>query len=264
MLRPGLGDKIAASLWLFGLPSDIIQASSGGRPPAAQKQEPAAASIDEALQRVLPAEAESGPSLLAAAQALQQRLQPEDCVARWVDAAYWSSDRAVCDLGGGKPLALLGDAACGRPFYTASTLNRHFSDVAAFVDDIDWGEGLEPLSVGQFAFYERRFQADLRRVPEFHRQAAVTLPLQSGVAAVSASESPQPPPPLGEAPSPTGSSTAAAPPGRMSLEGGTSPRKASPKALSQPLSVASNRCTQQLNPSALQASSSLPLLRATA
>merc|ERR1712050_793810 len=94
--------------------------------------------------------------LRCAAEVLQQRVRPTACSVRWVEAAFWSSDHVVCDLtplGGSEaiqPLLLLGDAACGRPFYTGTTLNRHFWDVAALVDEVDWIHDGSPFPGSRF------------------------------------------------------------------------------------------------------------------
>merc|ERR1712039_356605 len=108
-------------------------------------------------------------AIRSAVEILQQRVRPITCTAKWVDAAYWSSDRVVCELPGatdGRPLILLGDAACGKPFYTGTTLNRHFADVAALVDEVDWKHDGNPLTCARFAHHEHRYQTELRRIEE--------------------------------------------------------------------------------------------------
>lgn len=76
---------------------------------------------------------------------------------RCVDASFWSSERAVCELlpevSGAlglllslwrlRPLILMGDALAGKPFYTASTLNRHLWDVAQLVHEAQVGVSVE-------------------------------------------------------------------------------------------------------------------------
>merc|ERR1712151_1186578 len=98
-----------------------------------------------------------------------------------VNAAYWSADRAVCQLSCGCPLLLLGDALCGKPFYTGSTLNRHFWDVAALIDEVEWTHDGQSWSNERFEAHDGRYQTAIRRIAEFHRRgdARVPLPLQS-------------------------------------------------------------------------------------
>eukprot|EP00747_Dinoflagellata_sp_TGD_P032198 gnl/TRDRNA2_/TRDRNA2_135814_c0_seq1.p1 gnl/TRDRNA2_/TRDRNA2_135814_c0~~gnl/TRDRNA2_/TRDRNA2_135814_c0_seq1.p1 ORF type:complete len:617 (-),score=96.50 gnl/TRDRNA2_/TRDRNA2_135814_c0_seq1:134-1984(-) len=173
MLRPGVGGACAGWLWIFGLPDEAANAApagaaaAGGSPPS-----PLVSSLDVALDAVLDDTLACGGGLRAAAEALQQRLRPSTCTARWVEASFWSSDRVVCDLAG-CPLVLLGDAACGKPFYTGTTLNRHFWDVAALVDKVDWVHDGLPLGCGRFEGYEAHYQHELQRVHEFQRRGGL-------------------------------------------------------------------------------------------
>ena len=98
--------------------------------------------------------------------------------ARFVEASYWSADRAVCQLGVGDqlvPFILLGDALGGKPFYTGSTLNRHLWDVATLIDEVEFAYDGGPLDAARFAMYERRYQECLRRIPEFQRPRSIIL-----------------------------------------------------------------------------------------
>lgn len=113
---------------------------------------------------------DSGPILEAlrpATDVLQQRIRPGHCSVRWVEAAYWSSDRVLAP--GMPPVLLLGDAACGKPFYSGTTLNRHLWDVAALVDEVEWLHDGQDLQSTVFEAHERRYQVELRRVQAFHR-----------------------------------------------------------------------------------------------
>lgn len=168
MLRPGLGGDIVAWVWLMGLPSDVASfdsrtATSG-----------TGSSLEEALLTVVRSDVANLPALQKAVNALQHRLQPNGVTGvRWVEAAYWSADHVVCSEarsdGTNMPVVLLGDAACGKPFYTGTTLNQHFWDVAALVDTIDWTDDGSLFNVERFHAHERRYQARLKQNSAFHR-----------------------------------------------------------------------------------------------
>lgn len=94
----------------------------------------------QAVRRVVEPEGSGADALIVAAELFQSKIRSAECTARWVDAAFWAAARSVCDLGAlgdcaGSPLVLLGDALCGKPFYTGTTLNGHLKDVAAMVDE---------------------------------------------------------------------------------------------------------------------------------
>lgn len=168
MLRPGLGGDIVAWIWLMGLPADV--ASLEGRTAVSGT----GSTLVEALLSVVRNDVQSMPVIQKAVNALQQRLQPSDNVGvRWVEAAYWSADRSVCSVqrtdGSIMPVVLLGDAACGKPFYTGTTLNQHFWDVAGLVDTIDWIDDGSAFNIERFSAHERRYQARLKQNPDFHR-----------------------------------------------------------------------------------------------
>lgn len=95
--------------------------------------------------------------------------------ARVVDASFWSSDRAVCQLPSSVPLVLIGDALAGKPFYTGSTLNRHLWDVAKLVEEVEFAYDGGPLELSRFGSYERRYQDCVRRIGEFQRRAAARV-----------------------------------------------------------------------------------------
>ncbi|CAL1164002.1 unnamed protein product [Cladocopium goreaui] len=108
-------------------------------------------------------------------QALQQRMKASGVTARVVDASFWSSDRAVCQLPSSVPLVLIGDALAGKPFYTGSTLNRHLWDVAKLVEEVEFAYDGGPLELSRFGSYERRYQDCVRRIGEFQRRAAAPV-----------------------------------------------------------------------------------------
>jgi len=198
MLRPG-GDR-SGWLWLFGLPSDAIpssdsggsapaEAASGSAPTINGKPSPVETrTLQESFDGAMEPEASSFLPLRLAAQALQQKLQPRSCQSRWVDAAFWSSDLSVCEGVAGCPVVLLGDACCGRPFYTGTTLNRHMWDVAQLIDGTDcWADDGYPLGTSHFAFFERNYQQELLRLPEFQRKGRS---VNKGTAAATSSPTP--------------------------------------------------------------------------
>lgn len=168
MLRPGLGGDVVAWVWLMGLPEDVASlesrtATCGTGP-----------SLEETLLSVVRNDVLSFPMIQKAVSGLQQRLQPNGTVGvRWVEAAYWSADRVVCPVrrvdGSNMPVVLLGDAASGKPFYTGTTLNQHFWDVASMVDGIDWIDDGSPFNIERFHIHEKRYQARLKQNPAFHR-----------------------------------------------------------------------------------------------
>jgi len=171
VLRPGVDGVCAGWLWLFGIPGDAVASRGGG------KVGPSA-SFPEALAGALDESSPSAPALMLAAEALQQRLRPLECTARWVEAGFWSSDRTVCELGGeeGVPVVVMGDAACGRPFYTGTTLNYHLKEVAAMVDEVSWLHDDRPFGCARFQAHERRYQAEIHRVAQFERRGAPAPP----------------------------------------------------------------------------------------
>ncbi|CAJ1371223.1 unnamed protein product [Effrenium voratum] len=155
MLRPGFEGACACWLWVFGLPE--MEEKGKALVPRA--------TLAEACQDVACQDA-----LLPALEALQQRLRPARITARFVDASFWSSDRAACQLQDPPvPLVLLGDALAGKPFYTGSTLNRHLWDVAHLIEEVEFAYDGQRMEVSRFSAYERRYQECVRRIPEFQR-----------------------------------------------------------------------------------------------
>jgi len=167
MLRPGVSEDCSGWLWIFGLPSDVSDGASFA-PTGTLPSIPAA--MDASLSGC---GSEGLLALHSVAESLQQRVRPLSCSARWVDAAYWSCDRPVCELalgGCGCPLVLIGDAASGKPFYTGTTLNKHVWDVASLVHEVDWTHDGGDLTGSHFAAFEERYYGEVRRVAEYHRR----------------------------------------------------------------------------------------------
>jgi len=173
MLRPGLGGQCSCWLWIFGLPEELRSSATKGDTSTADAKAAPHATMSDALVALLNSDSPYVEALRRAADFLQSRLKPTSSTLRWVEASFWSSDRSVVDLGtcdaalSGVPLVLVGDAASGKPFYTGTTLNKHLWDVDELVSEPPWNHG--PL-MGSLAAYERRYQADIKRLPAFRRQ----------------------------------------------------------------------------------------------
>merc|ERR1711972_396507 len=132
---------------------------------------------------------------------------PAEVSSRWVDAAYWSSERVVCSVPAhsegvpNTPLVLVGDVAMGKPFFLGTTLNIHLAEVKALsrIPAVRWGAGClsaaasspEPPVLGSspegkrsssyrpvgdaatlvpYLSHEQRYQALLKRTPGFRRR----------------------------------------------------------------------------------------------
>jgi len=202
LLRPGVKGVCDGWLWLFGLPPDTVAVKP------ANGLEPAA-TFDEAVRRVVEPQGTGAEALLGAAELFQSKIRSAECTARWVDAAFWAAERSVCDLGvldgnyAGTPLILLGDALCGKPFYTGTTLNGHLKDVAAMIDEVDWIHDGAPMATTRWQAHERRYQEDVRR-GIMDRRGAFASGAGGGAAVAAAAAAPAPPPPARQSPlSPT-------------------------------------------------------------
>eukprot|EP00929_Paragymnodinium_shiwhaense_P017677 TRINITY_DN12723_c0_g1_i2.p1 TRINITY_DN12723_c0_g1~~TRINITY_DN12723_c0_g1_i2.p1 ORF type:complete len:780 (+),score=243.33 TRINITY_DN12723_c0_g1_i2:103-2442(+) len=208
ILRPGVAGVCDGWLWLIGAPQDLVAKQppptkdDGG---AAEEELPA--SFVEAVEAVVDFQrsGESAECLRAAAEVLQERIRPAGCTARWVDAEFWHCDRSVCDLnllqedepataeaaGGGsadgedgtaniatsaatsgKPLLVLGDSLCGKPFFTGATLNAHFKLVHHLIEEVDWTDDGHAFGCGRFCGHERRYQQEVQRVSSWRRALA--------------------------------------------------------------------------------------------
>ncbi|CAE7349030.1 APK2A, partial [Symbiodinium necroappetens] len=181
-------------LWFMGLPEELKAAKEKlgrGKP---KPCESILAALENELSRL--GFSPDGPSwipqILAAAASLQEKLlNPAETTVRWVDASFWSSTHAVCaapapgPTGKRAPFLILGDAAMGKPFYTGTNLNVHFTEVKALsrLPVIRWGSGTQMPSrcssqflltsdeaaVAAYQPYEDRFQEVLTRTPGFRR-----------------------------------------------------------------------------------------------
>lgn len=167
MLRPGFEGACACWLWVFGLPAELLESLV----PKQASNEPR----DHLVEAFEDLVGNDGGPLRAALEALQQRMKASGVTARVVDASFWSSDRAVCQLPSSVPLVLIGDALAGKPFYTGSTLNRHLWDVAKLVEEVEFAYDGGPLELSRFGSYERRYQDCVRRIGEFQRRAAARV-----------------------------------------------------------------------------------------
>ncbi|CAE7779935.1 unnamed protein product [Symbiodinium microadriaticum] len=181
-------------LWFMGLPEELKAAKEKlgrGKP---KPCESILAALENELSRL--GFSPDGPSwipqILAAAASLQEKLlNPAETTVRWVDASFWSSTHAVSaapapgPTGKRAPFLILGDAAMGKPFYTGTNLNVHFTEVKALsrLPVIRWGSGTQMPSrcssqflltsdeaaVAAYQPYEDRFQEVLTRTPGFRR-----------------------------------------------------------------------------------------------
>lgn len=174
MLRPGFEGACACWLWVFGLPLDVLESLVPKQASSLPRE-----TLVEAFEDLIGNDGFG--ALRASLEALQQRLKAAGITARVVDASFWSSDRAVCQVPSSLvPLVLIGDALAGKPFYTGSTLNRHLWDVAKLVEEVEFAYDGGPLDVSRFGSYERRYQECVRRIGEFQRRgpgAALLKPL---------------------------------------------------------------------------------------
>merc|ERR1712232_635994 len=152
---------------------------------------------------------------------------------------------------GGKPLLVLGDSLCGKPFFTGATLNAHFKLVHHLIEEVDWTDDGQALGCGRFSGHERRYQQEAQRVSSWRKAlggpgtqstATTTAAVEAGVvpsppAAAAASPAASVPPAPAAAPaSPAALAAVSPPPGRpaaasMAYPSTSSDRDALPKAL---------------------------------
>ncbi|CAE7796781.1 PBL2 [Symbiodinium sp. CCMP2592] len=182
-------------LWFMGLPEELKTAKEKlGRGKPAKPCDSIPAALENEFSRL--GFSSDGPSwipqMLAATASLQEKLlNPAETTVRWVDASFWSSTHAVCaapapgPAGKRAPFLILGDAAMGKPFYTGTNLNVHFTEVKALsrLPVIRWGSGTQMPSrcssqflltsdeaaLAAYQPYEDRFQEVLTRTPGFRR-----------------------------------------------------------------------------------------------
>ncbi|CAE8604331.1 unnamed protein product, partial [Polarella glacialis] len=76
-------------------------------------------------------------AVLKALSYVDEKLRPLEVTPRFSEASYWHSEEVVQRIE--KPdgsvgwIVLVGDAACGKPFYLGSNLNGHFQDATALL-----------------------------------------------------------------------------------------------------------------------------------
>lgn len=206
-------------LWLLGLPPEMKAARVAAGPAPGDKSHERHGSLSEALEAelarlgVAAAGAETPGTgdcnskavppwvrqVQGAVAALQEKvLLPGGVTTRWVEAAYWSSDRVVCAIPGktpgqSTPMILIGDAAMGKPFYTGTTLNVHLAEVKALskLPMVRWGQNCDANSnaaatgdgerrapyrkaganaaLAPYLVYEQRYKQLLSRTHAFNR-----------------------------------------------------------------------------------------------
>eukprot|EP00439_Symbiodinium_sp_Y106_P074754 s853_g14.t1 len=142
-------------LWFMGLPEELKTAKEKlGRGKPAKPCDSILAALENEFSRLGFSSDGPGwiPQMLAATASLQEKLlNPAETTVRWVDASFWSSTHAVCaapapgPAGKRAPFLILGDAAMGKPFYTGTNLNVHFTEVKALsrLPVIRWGSGTQ-------------------------------------------------------------------------------------------------------------------------
>lgn len=177
-------------LWLMGLPSELRAAKdlcpAGGKPEVHANlvqalnaelvrlgvingDEPVVNQVDVPNWAI---------KLKSIVTSLHDRvLFPSSVSVRWVDAAFWSSDHVVCALpnpaGKNTPMALIGDAALGKPFFTGTTLNVHMAEVKALsqLPIMKWGiTSPADVDIGGLLPYEQNYQELIQRCPGFRRK----------------------------------------------------------------------------------------------
>lgn len=191
--KSGKSGGLLAWLWLMGLPSEIRAAKDCCRPAGAKAEVHGnlLQALNGELQRLGvvqkpdPDTSTETPlpnwvkMLRATVNSLQDRvLSPSSVSVRWVDAAFWSSEHAVCSVPGNPdgqntPMVVIGDAAVGKPFFTGTTLNIHMAEVKALsqLPIMKWGitSGAD-VDIGGLIPYEQRYQELIQRCPGFRRK----------------------------------------------------------------------------------------------
>ncbi|CAE7192766.1 unnamed protein product [Symbiodinium pilosum] len=145
ILRPGASEE-QGWLWVLGLPADIIRHLRGAILEASQKDFAAShasqglklSSFLGVLTSVPPRKSRSKlvAGLRAAFTYLDKHLRPCEVAPRITLASYWHSSEVVQRVQLGSRtgwIVLVGDAACGKPFYFGSNLNGHFQDALALL-----------------------------------------------------------------------------------------------------------------------------------
>jgi hypothetical protein len=92
--------------------------------------------------------------LVEAARVLDRRIQPTAVSGRVAETGYWHAERVTYQppQHPGKHVVLVGDAACGRPFYLGSTLNGHFRDLTTLIGGAEWARW-DPAAPAPFKQY---------------------------------------------------------------------------------------------------------------
>jgi hypothetical protein len=85
-------------------------------------------------------------------QSLDEALQPGEVTLRITKAAHWRANEVVRTTSDGITL-LIGDAACGRPFYLGSNLNWHFADIFNLTRVETWDSRDPDVNMKQFKCY---------------------------------------------------------------------------------------------------------------
>lgn len=178
ILRPGATED-QGWLWIMGLPEDLVRRIKKSLQRAEELQANLGGSSKVIFGSFLEmwnsvsklartgsnkkSRKHSGPSLALAY--LDQLLRPQEVAPRLTLASFWHSNEVVqhVDRGDVKGwIVLVGDAACGKPFYLGSNLNGHFQDAMTLLS-APWTQwphkqgGESPMREAPFKRYQSEY-----------------------------------------------------------------------------------------------------------
>lgn len=176
ILRPGTSEE-QGWLWVLGLSPHILRHLRGILLQASQEDATASGATQGlklgSFLQVLTCMPRRKSKLLTALRAaftyLDKQLRPCEVAPRLTLASYWNSNEVVrrtqCGSRSGW-IVLVGDAACGKPFYFGSNLNGHFQDAMALLS-VPWSQLPSQGEPGAQARAEeepfKRYAAEYRR-----------------------------------------------------------------------------------------------------
>ncbi|CAE7308843.1 unnamed protein product [Symbiodinium microadriaticum] len=176
ILRPGTSEE-QGWLWVLGLSPHILRHLRGILLQASQEDATASGATQglklgsflQVLTCMPRRKSKLLTSLRAAFTYLDKQLRPCEVAPRLTLASYWHSNEVVrrtqCGSRSGW-IVLVGDAACGKPFYFGSNLNGHFQDAMALLS-VPWSQLPSQGEPGPQARAEeepfKRYAAEYRR-----------------------------------------------------------------------------------------------------